>query len=88
MKALHIRVQRAIASPAKDESKGEFLEPFVRKFNLAATHCKDMSDSHDLCEFFLLLEEARISAYAPEIKPLMKCGENILAEKWDALRLT
>ena len=47
-----------------------------------------LENSGDLRAYFLLLEEARIAAYAPEMRPLVKCGEAVLKDRWDALRFT
>ena len=88
LKALNIRIQRAIASPQKDLTKGETIAPYIRKFRMALEMVDSLENSGDLRAYFLLLEEARIAAYAPEMRPLVKCGEAVLKDRWDALRFT
>ena len=87
LKALEIRLRRAYDSPEKDRSKGAFLESYIRKYRIAETAVNGMENSPGLLDFLLLLEEARIAVYAPEIRPLVKCSENILAQAWKDLKL-
>ncbi|MPN59335.1 hypothetical protein SDC9_207056 [bioreactor metagenome] len=49
---------------------------------------KGVENSPGLLAFLLLLEEARIAAYAPEMKPLVKCSEAVLEREWETLRLS
>ena len=85
---MNIRIQRAIASPQKDLTKGETIAPYIRKFRMALEMVDSLENSGDLPAYFLLLEEARIAAYAPEMRPLVKCGEAVLKDRWDALCFT
>ncbi|MBO7146449.1 MAG: ATP-dependent RNA helicase HrpA [Lentisphaeria bacterium] len=87
LKALNIRLRRAFDAPEKDRMKGEMLESYIRKYRIAEEAVGGVEKSAGLLDFLLLLEEARISIYAPEIRPLMKCSENILAKAWQDLRL-
>ena len=88
LKALNIRIQRAIASPQKDRTKGESIAPYIRKFRMGLEMVESLEHSDDLRAYCLLLEEARIAAYAPEMRPLVKCGETVLKERWEALRFS
>ena len=88
LKALNIRIQRAIASPQKDRTKGESIAPYIRKFRMGLEMVESFERSDDLRAYCLLLEEARIAAYAPEMRPLVKCGEAVLKERWEALRFS
>ncbi len=87
LKALEIRLRRAYDSPEKDRSKGEFLESYIRKYRIAETAVNGVENSPGLLNFLLLLEETRISVYAPEIRPLVRCSEKILAQTWQDLKL-
>ena len=87
LKALSIRLRRASDSPEKDRLKGEWLESYIRKYRIAEEAVHGVENSPGLLEFLLLLEEARVSVYAPEIRPLVKCSEKILAQAWQDLRL-
>ncbi len=88
LKALLIRLRRAFDAPEKDRSKGVSLERFVRKFRMAMEMMKGVENSPGLLAYLLLLEEARIAVYAPEIKPLVKCSEAVLEREWETLRLS
>ncbi len=87
LKALEIRLRRAYDSPEKDRSKGEFLESYIRKYRIAETAVDGVENSPGLLSFLLLLEETRIAVYAPEIRPLTRCSEKILAQAWQDLKL-
>lgn len=87
LKALEIRLRRAFDSPEKDRQKGEWLESYIRKFRIADEAVKGVENSPGLLDFLLLLEEARIAVFAPEIRPLTKCSEKILAQTWQDLKL-
>lgn len=86
LKALGVRLERAKTSPGKDASKGEFLEEYIRKFHAADRGGKDPETSPALLEFFLLLEEARISAWSPELPVKSKISPAILRTAWDELK--
>ena len=88
MKALSIRLRRAFDAPEKDRSKGVALEKFIRKFRMAAEMMKGVENSPGLLAYLLLLEEARISVYAPEMKPLAKCSEAVLEREWESIHLS
>lgn len=87
LKALKIRVERALTAPAKDAQKGADLELYVSKLKLALDVEPDLERNEELCEFYLLFEEANINRYAPEIRTLEKCGPEVLKRKWDAVRI-
>ena len=87
LKALEIRLRRAVDSPEKDRRKGEWLESYIRKFRIADEAVKGVENSPGLLEFLLLLEETRISVYAPELRTLVRCSEKILAQAWQDLKL-
>jgi len=88
LKSMTVRLERAVGSEARDEAKGEALAPFVKKFRLAVeTAEKPIEQMPELYDFFLLLEEARIGAYSPEIRTLRKATPAILADAWSKMRL-
>ena len=87
LKALSVRLRRASDSPEKDRIKGEWLESYIRKCRIAEEAVGGVEQSPGLLDFLLLVEEARISVYAPEIRTLVKCSEKILAQAWQDLRL-
>ena len=87
LKALKIRIERALTAPAKDAQKGADLEAYASKLKLALEIESDLEKNGELYEFYLLFEEANINRYAPEIRTLEKCGPEILKRKWDAVRI-
>lgn len=87
LKALKIRVERALTAPAKDAQKGADLDFYASKLKLALEVEPDLERNEELCEFYLLFEEANINRYAPEIRTLEKCGPEVLKRKWEAVRL-
>ncbi len=87
MKSLHLRMERASGGGgAKDEVKGEAVEPFINRFMLASARC-DIANHAGLLDFFMLLQEARISAFTPDIRARKGSGPAALAAAWDKLRL-
>ena len=87
-KSLQMRMERAVGGGhAKDEIKGEGLEPFVNRFYLAAEKT-DISVHAGLLDFFLLLQEVRISAFTPEIRTTKGSTPAALEKAWSSLRLT
>lgn len=87
LKALKIRVERALTAPGKDAQKGADLEAYASKLKLALELEPDLERREDLYAFYLLFEEANINRYAPEIRTLEKCGPEVLKRSWDALKL-
>lgn len=87
LRALKLRAQRAADAPGKDLAKGENLEEWLEKFNAARATVSELTDSDGLTAFWELLEEARISIYAPEVKTAVKSPLAKLAEAWEKLRI-
>ena len=87
LKALKIRAERAVISPAKDAQKGADLLPFTSRLRLALGQTADLERNTSLRDFYLLYEEANINRFAPEIKTLEKCGPEILKKRWESVRI-
>jgi len=88
LKSLLRRLERAVgAGWAKDEQKGEALVPFISRFRLAAGKT-DLSRHAGLLDFFLLLQEARIAVFSPELGIRKGATAAALAAAWESLRLT
>ena len=87
LKGLSLRLRRAMDSPGKDLSKGEYLQSFIRKCRLAEEAVGGLEQSKGLQEFHLLLQECRLSVYAPEIRPVCRCSEKILLQAWQEMKL-
>ena len=87
LRALKLRAQRAADAPGKDLLKQEVLDEWIAKVDAAGKNYSDLSDSEALTNFWMLLEEARIAVFAPEVKTSIKSPLGKLAEEWENLRL-
>ena len=87
VRALKLRAERAVNSPAKDLQKGEVLEDNLQKFRTALETVEDLVCSDGLYEFWQLLEECRIAIFAPEVKCAIRSPLAKLEEAWDKLQI-
>ncbi len=88
LKALTIRLERAVSDPRRDIQKGLELDDLIYKFHLAAANAeKPLEQMPYLYDFFLLLQEARISTWSPEIRTIRKASPAILKDAWSKIRL-
>ena len=86
-KSLQLRLERAVGGGClKDEKKGEDIELFVNRFYLAVEK-NDIAVHAGLLDFFLLLQEVRISSFTPEIRTAKGSTPAALEKAWNALRL-
>ena len=88
LRAIGVRVQRALNSPGTDSAKGADLKAWIEKQRLALEMVPSVRTAPGLLNFFLLVEEARINRYAPEIRTLNKTGIPALEKAWDEVRLS
>ena len=84
-KALVIRLDRAYASPAKDKAKNSQLTVHLDKLKTLAPQdpspqCRELVE-----EYRLMLEEYKISLFAPEIKTQFPISAKRLEKKWQAI---
>jgi HrpA-like helicases len=83
LQALALRIERAEHSPLKDEKKAERLrKPLawleqMRHFNSPTLPCRVCQQ-----EYVELLEEFRVSIFAPELGTAQPVSEQRLAQKW------
>jgi ATP-dependent helicase HrpA len=83
LQALALRIERAEHSPLKDDKKGERLrKPLarleqLRHFNSPTLPCLACQQ-----EYLELLEEFRVSIFAPELGTAQPVSEQRLAQKW------
>ena len=87
LRSLALRLERAAGGGcAKDEVKGENIAPWAERFFLAAEKC-DISQNPQLTEFYLVLEEARIAAFTPELRCNVKSAVSKLESIWNTVKL-
>ncbi len=84
-KALRIRIERAILDPGKDQKKQQRLRDFTGKMNQLKQY--ENMNSHESCQelvtlYRIMLEEFKISVFAPEIKTAMVVSEKRLNKLW------
>jgi ATP-dependent helicase HrpA len=84
-KGLQIRMERAYVSPEKDMSKTSQLLPYLNKLhsfqpNDTSSACLDL-----LVEYRQMLEEFKISLFAPEIKTRFPISAKRLDKKWQEI---
>ena len=87
MKSLTLRLERAAGGGChKDEQKAANIIPWIERFFLAAETC-DIADNPQLLNFYLLLEEARIAAFTPELRTNIKSAASKLESAWNCVKL-
>ena len=86
LRGIELRLQRAIANVHQDANKLAPLEVFIERFDLALANVPDLSMAPALAEFGELLEEMRLSVFAPEVRTRCKVSQAILQKAWDSLR--
>lgn len=68
LKALRIRAERLAFNPEKDEEKYEQLQPWLEYFRELQSKPADQELSAYIDEFKWMIEEFRVSLFAPEVK--------------------
>jgi len=88
MKSLKTRLERADHAYARDAAKGASIEPWIRRFHLLFDTGTDLETNQEFFQFFLLLEEARIAAWTPEITTLAKATAKTLEQAFQPIRIS
>ncbi len=86
LRGAKLRAERLSSGPARDEAKLEPLEPWLERFYLAAESVSEISEKPELEEFWQLLEECRLSIFAPEVTPAIRGALKKLEPAWELLR--
>jgi ATP-dependent helicase HrpA len=86
LRAIRVRLERLPNGPQKDASKAEGVTPlwssFIkRRAELAARGVPE----HELDAFRWMLEELRVSVFAPELGPTVPVSRERLAREWERL---
>ncbi len=83
LKALEIRMERAEHSPAKDSRKALQIAPFANRLNSFASQSDRSAECQRcLAEYSEMLEEFRVSVFAPELGTACPVSEKRLKMKW------
>jgi ATP-dependent helicase HrpA len=89
LNALAVRAQRAYVDPLKDMAKASRLEPFLLHLNEAKTHLeakKETELEEEIRHFEKLIDEYRVSVFAPELGTAIPVSPKRLSEVWERLR--
>jgi ATP-dependent helicase HrpA len=84
MQALKLRIIRAEHDPLKDVRKAEKLFTPVNRLEEVKSFLKNSTDACQIClqEYRHMLEEFKVSIFAPELGTAMKVSEKRLKQKW------
>lgn len=86
LKALAIRMERAEQAPAKDAAKSARLEAAVNRLqHLPDTDGRSAPCIRLLAEYRLMVDEFRVSIFAPELGVAIPVSEKRLQKKWQEL---
>ena len=86
LRGTELRLQRAIANIRQDLAKYDQIEEYIHRVDLALENVPELALAPMLYEFVLLLEEMRLSLFAPEVRTNCKISAAILQKKWSELR--
>ncbi len=86
IKAMELRIQRWRTNPIKDDKKQESVTPFEKPlFNVLKTKNLSPQLQFKIVNYYWLLQEFKISIFAPEIKTLQKVSTKIMNAQLDDL---
>jgi ATP-dependent helicase HrpA len=88
LNALAIRAQRAYVDPLKDRAKASRLEPFLLHLKEANAHLeakKEAELEEEIRHFEKLIDEYRVSVFAPELGTAIPVSPKRLSGAWERL---
>ena len=86
MKAIAVRVDRARSNPSGDRAKESRVAPFWERYREAAVSKDAKIDRDALAEYRWMVEEFRVSVFAPEVRAAIPVSEKRLDAKWAEVR--
>ncbi len=86
MKAIAVRVDRARSNPSGDRAKESRVAPFWERYREAAVSKDAKIDREALAEYRWMVEEFRVSVFAPEVRAAIPVSEKRLDAKWAEVR--
>jgi len=88
MNALIIRIERAHINPAKDKNKAEQLIPYLNNLQSLEKYSHDLSEEYQdhLKMYQRMIQEFRISLFAPEMKTKITVSAKKLKQQFDKIR--
>ena len=88
MKAIAVRVDRARSNPSGDRAKESRVAPYWERYREAVVSKDAKIDRDALAEYRWMVEEFRVSVFAPEVRAAIPVSEKRLDAKWAEVRLT
>ena len=88
MKAIAVRVDRARSNPSGDRAKESRVAPYWERYREAVVSKDAKIDRDALAEYRWMVEEFRVSVFAPEVHAAIPVSEKRLDAKWAEVRLT
>ena len=88
MKAIAVRVDRARSNPSGDRAKESRVAPYWDRYREAVVSKDAKIDRDALAEYRWMVEEFRVSVFAPEVRAAIPVSEKRLDAKWAEVRLT
>ena len=85
LQALSVRLERLKLGPSKDRSKWEAVRPFQELLDAELAGPTGKRLPRDLLRFATLLQEFRISQFAPELGTLEKVSPKVLDSVWASI---
>ena len=86
LKAIHVRLQRQAVDPPKDQQKAAAVVPLWQAFVTREPELRAKGRTRDeLDDFAWLLEELRVSIFAPELKTAVPVSPARAQELWASL---
>ena len=83
LKALAIRFERAMYSPAKDAKKTELISHAVNRLKNLSSSSRPTPDCNEILkEYSTMVQEYRVSVFAPELGTAFPVSEKRLKKKW------
>ena len=86
--ALMIRIERAHANPAKDQTKAKQLEPYLQRLNAIPDDCSALPQEcrEAISLFRAMMQEFRVMTFAPELKGGLQVSAKKLKLQWQTVQ--
>ena len=82
VRAVAMRIDRARSNPSGDRAKESRVSPYWERYREAARSRDQGMDREALAEYRWMVEEFRVSVFAPEVRAAVPVSEKRLDAKW------
>ena len=82
MRAIAVRIDRARSNSSGDRTKAARVAPFWERYRGAVAAKDPGIDREKLAEYRWMVEEFRVSIFAPEVRAAIPVSEKRLDAKW------